>query len=261
MSDFTIKPVGDCALCAEFAEEISIAVNSRVHALDALVRKTAIPGVVETVPTYRTLIIHYRPEVISWEALRERVLALHAGSGAVVETAGTVVELPVLYGGKVALEPGAPHYDGWDGRETAPDLGDVLAHEGISREELIRRHSANDCYVYFQAFAIGHSYVGGPEKSLTVPRRKTPRTLVPQGSVAVWADQTVLYGFDLPCGWQVIGRTPVLLYDERRAQPSYCFSGQWIRFVPIGAGEYARIRALALAGRYEPVIRKKEAGA
>ena len=74
MLDFAVKPVGDCALSAEFAEEISVRVNQQVHALDELLRAAAIPGVVETVPTYRTLIIHYRPEVISYQALRDRVL-------------------------------------------------------------------------------------------------------------------------------------------------------------------------------------------
>ena len=170
MLDFAVKPVGDCALSAEFAEEISVRVNQQVHALDELLRAAAIPGVVETVPTYRTLIIHYRPEVISYQALRDRVLRERgqpvSGGGA----GSRVIELPVLYGGEVELEPDAPRYDGWDGRETAPDLEAVLAFEHISWEEFIRRHTQNLCYVYFQAFAIGHSYVGNPEKSFTVPR-------------------------------------------------------------------------------------------
>ena len=257
MLDFVVKPVGDCALSAEFSNEISVENNQQVHALDRLLQAARIPGVVETVPTYRTLIVHYRPEVISYAALRDRVLqergrpATGGGSGSLV------VELPVLYGGEVDLEPGAPRYDGWDGRETAPDLETVLNHEGITRDEFVRRHTANLCYVYFQAFAIGHSYVGNPVKSFTVPRRETPRTKIPQGSIAIWADQTVLNGFDLPCGWQVIGRTPVLLYDERREPASYRQSGQWVRFVPIDPAEYARIRALALAGEYRPVTYEK----
>mgnify|MGYP001179112134 CR=1 FL=1 len=260
MLDFTIKPVGDCAISAEFKNEISVAVNQQVHGLDALLKAANIPGIVETVPTYRTLIIHYRPEVISYQALRERVLQERdqtAGGSAAGEM---VVELPVLYGGEVDLEPDAPRYDGWDGRETAPDMEDVLAHEQITREEFIRRHSANLCYIYFQAFAIGHSYVGNPVKSFTVSRREVPRTKIPQGSIAIWADQTVLNGFDLPCGWQVVGRTPVVLYDHNRTPASYCLAGQWVKFVPIDTAEYARIRRLALAGEYRPVTYEKKAG-
>ena len=139
-------------------------------------------------------------------------------------------------------------------------MEDVLAHEQITREEFIRRHSANLCYIYFQAFAIGHSYVGNPVKSFTVSRREVPRTKIPQGSIAIWADQTVLNGFDLPCGWQVVGRTPVVLYDHNRTPASYCLAGQWVKFVPIDTAEYARIRRLALAGEYRPVTYEKKAG-
>lgn len=260
MPEFIIKPVGDCALCAEFKNEISVTVNRQVHALDRAISAANIPGIVETVPAYRTLIVHYRPEIIRYAALRDRIL-----TQCKVETDNTcagnqVIELPILYGGEVDLEPDCPKYDGWDGRETAPDLETVLAHEKISREEFIRRHSANLCYVYFQAFAISHSYVGNPVKTFTVPRRESPRTKIPRGSIAMWADQTVLNGYDLPCGWQVIGRTPVVLYDENRDPASFCHSGQWVKFVPIDQAEYARIRKLALAGQYTPVTyeRKEE---
>jgi hypothetical protein len=133
-------------------------------------------------------------------------------------------------------------------------------HEKLTKEEFIRRHSANLCYVYFQAFAISHSYVGSPVKQFTVPRRESPRTKIPRGSIAMWADQTVLNGYDLPCGWQVIGRTPVILYDEARDPASYCHSGQWVKFVPIDAAEYARIRKLALAGEYVPKVYEREDG-
>ncbi|MGE4277568.1 MAG: allophanate hydrolase subunit 1 [Lawsonibacter sp.] len=260
MPEFNIKPVGDCALCAEFKNEISVAVNQQVHALDRVLSAAAIPGVVETVPAYRTLIVHYRPELICYQALHDRLLALTDLPAGDTCAGSQVIELPVLYGGEVDFASGTPHYDGWDGRETAPDLSDVLTHEQISQEEFVRRHTANLCYIYFQAFAIGHSYVGNPVKTFTVPRRTTPRTKIPQGSIAIWADQTVLNGFDLPCGWQVIGRTPVLLYDNRKQPASYCLSGQWVKFVPIDQAEFARIRKLALAGEYRPVTYERKAG-
>lgn len=255
MLEFTVKPVGDCAVSAEFKNEISIPVNRQVHALDRSLAALKLPGIIETVPAYRTLTIHYRPELISFAQLRDRLLAL--GDQALEEGSGgeLVLEIPVLYGGPVDPEPGAPRYDGWDGRETAPDLEEVLAHEGISREEFIRRHTANPCFVYFQAFAIGHSYVGNPVKAFTVSRRATPRTKIPKGSIAIWADQTVLNGVDLPCGWQVIGRTPVELYDPGRETPSFCSSGQWVQFRSIDREEYRRIRAQIAAGSYQPVTK------
>lgn len=260
MPEFIIKPVGDCALCAEFANEISVSTNRKVHALDRSIAAANIPGVVETVPAYRTLIVHYRPEVIRYSALKaaiEQNCSVEEGNA---PGGNEVIELPILYGGEVDLEPDCPKYDGWDGRETAPDLDTVLEHEKLTKEEFIRRHSANLCYVYFQAFAISHSYVGSPVKQFTVPRRESPRTKIPRGSIAMWADQTVLNGYDLPCGWQVIGRTPVILYDEARDPASYCHSGQWVKFVPIDQAEYARIRKLALAGEYTPVIYQRKEG-
>ena len=258
MAEFVIKPVGDCALCAEFKNEISVAVNQQVHALDKALSTAHIPGVVETVPAYRTLIVYYRPEVVRYEELKACILALNDFSESKASVGGQVIELPVLYGGEVDLDPNAPHYEGWDGRETAPDREDVLAHEKITWDEFVHRHSANLCYIYFQAFAIGHSYVGNPVKTFTVPRRTTPRTKIPQGSIAIWADQTVLNGFDLPCGWQVVGRTPVILYDDKKDPASFCLSGQWLKFVPIDQVEYARIRKLSLAGEYQPVTYERK---
>ena len=133
-----------------------------------------------------------------------------------------------------------------------------MKHEGLTKEEFVAKHSKNLCFVYFQAFAISHSYVGNPEKLFTVPRRESPRTKIPRGSIAMWADQTVLNGYDLPCGWQVIGRTPVVLYDEDRDPASLCYPGQWVKFVPIDEAEYARIRKLALAGKYIPKVYERE---
>lgn len=98
--------------------------------------------------------------MVRYEELKACILALTDFSESKASVGGQVIELPVLYGGEVDLDPNAPHYDGWDGRETAPDREDVLAHEKITWDEFVHRHSANLCYIYFQAFAIGHSYVG-----------------------------------------------------------------------------------------------------
>ena len=254
-----IKPVGDRAVCVEFENVISIANNQKVHSLDRWLKQAAIPGIVETVPTYRTLIVHYDPAVIRYGQLVDQLSRSCENQEAAEVQAETVIELPVLYGGEVPLDDETIRYDGWDGRETALDMEEIMAYEKLTREQVIRQHSKNLCYVYFQAFAVGHSYVGNPEKVFTIPRRSSPRTKIPRGTIAIWADQTVLNGVDLPCGWNLIGRTPVLLYDERKDEPSYCQPGQWIRFVPITAEEYASIHREALAGTYQPVTYAKSA--
>ncbi len=255
-----IKPVGDRAITVEFANEISIPTNQKVHALDRRLTQAGIPGIVETVPTYRTLIVHYEPSVIRYAELKEKVAGFLDDLNTTQTQKEIVIELPVLYGGEVPLDDESIRYDGWDGKETAPDMEEIMAYEKLSREEVIQRHSKNLCYVYFQAFAVGHSYVGNPEKVFTIPRRSSPRTKIPRGTIAIWADQTVLNGVDLPCGWNLIGRTPVMLYDERKAEPSYYQPGQWVKFVPITVEEYEKIHKEALAGTYQPVMYEKDAG-
>lgn len=252
-----IKPVGDCAVSVEFENVISIENNRRVHELDRQVAAAAIEGIVEAVPTYRTLIVHYDPAVIRYEQVVDKLSHFCNTASVGESTDETVVELPVLYGGEVSLDDETVRYDGWDGKETALDMEEIMAFEHLTREEVIARHSKNLCYVYFQAFAVGHSYVGNPEKIFTIPRRSNPRSKIPKGTIAIWADQTVLNGFDLPCGWNLIGRTPVILYDERKEEPSYCQPGQWIKFVPITVEEYNRIHEESLAGTYQPVIYSK----
>lgn len=256
----TIKPVGDCALTVEFENEISIPVNRKVHALDARLQALHLEGVVETVPTYRTLLVYYRPEAILYSQLAGKIRGLLDQPMSAQAQQGLVVELPVLYGGPAALDDESVRYDGWDGLETAPDLAEVAAFEQLTPEEVVRRHTAHLHYVYFQSFAVGHSYLGCSQKSFTISRRKSPRTRIPRGSIAIWADQTVLNGFDLPCGWQVIGRTPVVLYDTRLPEPGYCQPGQWIRFVAITPEEYRDIHQQALAGTYRPVAYPLEEG-
>ena len=256
----TIKPVGDCALTVEFENEISIGVNHKVHTVDRRILAANLPGIVETVPTYRTLIVHYLPEFIRYRELAARIedFLTEAGDREEKIVSGEMVlELPVLYGGEVDLDDPGITYDGWDGRETGPDMEAIMEYEHKSREEIIDLHTKNLCYVYFQAFAIGHSYVGNPEKIYSIPRRATPRTRIPAGTLGVYGGQTVLNGVDLPCGWNLIGRTPVVLYDRNREDPSLVKSGQWIRFVPIGAGEYREIHEASRRGEYVPVTWEK----
>lgn len=255
-----IKPVGDCALTVEFENEASIAVNRKVHELDRRLQEADLPALQETVPTYRTLIVYYKPELAPYAQMAAQVEALCQKPFAAEGGSGLVVELPVLYGGEVPLAEDHGRYDGWDGGETAPDMEAVMAHEGLSREEVIEKHSSNLSYVYFQTFAVGHSQLGSANPTFTISRRATPRTLVPQGSIAIWASQTVLNGFDLPCGWQVIGRTPVLLHDDRKDPPGYCQPGNWVKFVPITREEYLDIYRRSREGSYQPVTYPLEGG-
>lgn len=241
MGEAVIRATGDSALTVEFENEISIAVNQKVHALVRELEAEPIPGIVEAVPTYRSVMVYYRPEVIRHRELRARILErlsrCHTGTGNVKE----VIELPVCYGG-----------------EFGPDLREVAAHDGMTPEEVIRRHSENLSFVYAVGFSPGLAYIGSPAPTLTIPRLRTPRVKIPRDSIVVWESQTVTVPFDQPCGWHIIGRSPVHFYDARRRQGSFLRAGQWVRFVPVDRGEYERIRRETVAGTYQARLEREE---
>lgn len=241
MSEIVIKPTGDSALTVEFENRISISVNRKVHALAANIGKKPIKGVIEMVPGYRTLMIYYQPEIISYGELC--AIVKERSEECKVEVTGEemVVELPVCYGG-----------------EYGPDIAAVAKHDRITEEEVIRRHTEQLCFVYALGFAPGLAYIGSPNPTFTIPRLTSPRIKIDKGSIVVWESQTTVIPFDQPCGWHIIGRTPALLYDDRRECPSYFQPGQWVKFVPIDEETYKQIHQSAMDGSLKAVTYRKE---
>ena len=144
-----------------------------------------------------------------------------------------VWEIPVLYGG-----------------ELGPDFSYVAEHAGISGEELIRLHSEKDYLVYMLGFLPGFTYLGGLEEKLHTPRLENPRVKIPAGSVGIGGSQTGVYPVDSPGGWQLIGRTPVKMYDPEKQDPILVQAGEYIHFYPITDSEYARISEAVASGNY-----------
>ena len=235
MDGVRFLPAGDTAVVAEFGNEISEAVNRRVAAFAALLAQSGIPGIQETVPTYRSLMIHYDPRVIRYGALLSALSALElppedAGAGAEKE----VLVIPVLYGG-----------------EAGPDIRNVAEKNGLTEAEVIALHTGTDYRVYMLGFIPGFTYLGGMDPRLNTPRLATPRVKIPAGSVGIAGMQTGVYPVESPGGWQLIGRTPVAFYDAHRADPILPKAGWYIRFAAVDAAEYARIEAAVAAGTYE----------
>ena len=137
-----------------------------------------------------------------------------------------IVEIPVLYGG-----------------EFGPDIEVVAQHNGLTVEEVIAIHAATDYPIYMIGFTPGFCYLGGLDRRIHAPRRKTPRTLLPGGSVGIAEAQTGMYPVDSPGGWQIIGRTPLRLFAPERENPFLYEAGDRIRFMPVTGEEYERIRA------------------
>jgi len=225
--------VGDRALTVEFENQVSRAVSQKVTALQDQLLSREIPGLGELVPTYRALLIHYDPLRIDPDELA-RTVSLAAGDlPPAASISGTVVEIPVLYGG-----------------EYGPDLEDVARAEDKAPEEIIRIHSGSDHYVYMLGFAPGHPYAARAEKPFSIRRRETPRLKVPGGSVGVQRDMSDIIPFEMPTGWNVIGTTPILVCDYRRENPFLLKAGDWIRHVPIDLSRFREIRRQAELGEY-----------
>jgi KipI family sensor histidine kinase inhibitor len=212
-----VHAVGEAAFTVEFGQAVSKTLNRRVHALDAALQADPPPGLRETVPTYRSLLVLYDPLAIDGEAMRERLHALaQAVPASPAADRGRLIEIPVRYGGA-------------DG----PDLEAVADHCGLSPEEIIRRHTGATYTVAMLGFAPGFTYLLGLPSALTTPRLATPRTRVPPGSVGIAGAQTGLYALGTPGGWRIIGRTSMTLFDPQRQPPFALRTGDRIRFAAI----------------------------
>ncbi|WP_225781086.1 5-oxoprolinase subunit PxpB [Xenophilus sp. Marseille-Q4582] len=207
-----LHALGDAALLCELPPPATLAVQRRLWALAR--EAGAWPGVGEVLPGMNNLTLLFDPEQVDAAVLAQRVRArwpeLAAAPGADART----VEVPVDYGG-----------------EHGPDLHDVARHTGLSPAEVVKRHSAGEYVVYLLGFLPGFAFMGGLAPELATPRRSEPRTAVPAGSVGIGGAQTGIYPSPSPGGWQLIGRTPLQLFDPQAASPTLLRPGDQVRFV------------------------------
>lgn len=221
---------GDTALVVEFGEDVDPATNHRVTQLAAAVRARDIEGVVDLVPTFRSLMVHYDPLATSAKVLSaslEDVLSHPASESA----PGRLWHLPVLYGG-----------------EAGPDLDEVADRTGMTADRVVTLHSEITYDVYMMGFLPGLPYLGIMDKALALPRRAEPRVRVPSGSVAIATNLTNVYPSESPGGWHILGRTPIELFDTRREVPILLAAGDRIRFEPIDQATYDGLREQVAAG-------------
>ena len=254
MSSARIEPLGDSALLVRVGDRIDEETNVAALALADTLRAARLPGVGDVAPAYASVAVRF--DIDAWRAaddprpaharlaqrIRELLQALpHDTQGGSTDTADgdgvpatphrllsdrvdDRIEIPVCYGDAFG-----------------PDLDAVAAHAGLDARDIIERHSNAEYRVAMLGFMPGFPYLLGLDPSLQAPRRPSPRTRVPAGSVAIGGAQTGIYPRELPGGWQLIGRTPLALFDPSRTPPALLRPGQRVRFRPIDAGEFAAL--------------------
>lgn len=219
-----ILTASDSSLCVEFGSAISEEINAQVRSFTLAVEAARLPAVVELVPTYRSVLVHYRPEVMGYARMYEQLTRILNGLTAVELPPAGEIRVPVLYGG-----------------EFGPDLENVARLHGLGEEEVVALHTAPEYLIYMLGFLPGFCYLGGLDPRLHTPRLTAPRTSIPAGSVGIAGAQTGVYPLPSPGGWQLIGRTPLRLYDPHRSRPILLDAGMRLRFYPIDRAEFDRL--------------------
>ncbi len=217
------RPMGDRALLVELGDAISPAVNRSVRELFTGLESAGMDGVMEMVPGYRSLTVIYDPLRIDPSVLRKRLTEIWKTMDRTRAPSPVTHKIPMVYGG-----------------ECGPDLEWVADFHGLSPEEVIRLHSRTVYHVYMIGFTPGFPYMGELPEALATPRRESPRTHIPMGSVGIAQRQTGIYPVVSPGGWQIIGRTPVRLFNTEADPPARLAMGDHVEFHPVDEEELKR---------------------
>jgi inhibitor of KinA len=225
MTEYNVLTAGDTALVVDFGNRVDLNVSAKVLALAGRLNELKIDGVIETVPTIRSLSIYYEPLAVSATHLERRIADILEHLEEKPAT-GQIRNIPVCY------EP-----------ELAPDLETVAAQCSLSPAQLVELHSSQTYHVYMLGFLPGLAYLGDLPSELILPRRTTPRPKIPEGSLGIGGKLTCIYPMATPCGWHLIGRSPVSLWDPTLTRGALLQAGDKVKFESVSLDEYQRIRS------------------
>ncbi len=208
--------MGDRAVLVELGEGIHPKINQKVRALYTGLATLGINGIKDLVPSYRSLMVVFNPRVIALDSLKSQLNETWNSLDDTQQPDPRIVEIPVVYGDQYG-----------------PDLEWIADYHNITPQEAIRIHTRPVYQVYLIGFMPGYPYLGEVPDEIVTPRRKTPRTHVPAGSVGIAQRQTGIYPVASPGGWQIIGRTPVQLFDPQAQPPCFIEMGDRVKFYAI----------------------------
>ncbi|MEL6980292.1 MAG: 5-oxoprolinase subunit PxpB [Pseudomonadota bacterium] len=238
---------GDAALSVEFGDRIDPAHSAQVLALEGALARDPFAGLIETMPSFRALLVRYEPLTLSFAEAVACVKARLTAAREQGESAATPARLwrfPVAYGG-----------------EEGPDLAEVAARSGLTEAAVVAAHSGVAHRVYMLGFLPGAPFLGGLPAQIDLPRRAEPRVAVPARSVAIAVGLSVIYPVESPGGWNLLGRTPARLFAAEAEPPALLAPGDAVRFEPAAAEDVARLAERAAAGDWRPACEPEGGGA
>ncbi|MDB4297342.1 5-oxoprolinase subunit PxpB [Flavobacteriaceae bacterium] len=220
---FVIKPFGEAAVLIQFKNEVSETVHLQVKAMYQYLKGIAINGVVGFIPAYCSLTVKFDVNVLTIETLITLLENISISDLKFEKSEKNIVKIPVCYDAIFGL-----------------DLKIVQQHSGLTKEEIIRLHTAKPYLVYMLGFVPGFMYLGGLDAKLVVPRKETPRLKINAGAVGLADMQTGVYPLEIPGGWQIIGQTPLTLFDTDKG--NLVQMGDYIQFEAISVAEFHKIK-------------------
>ena len=232
--NFIIEPAGDAAIVIRYGNEIEYSVHRKVQMLSNYLTQNSFKGFIECIPSYTSLTVFYDPllvekshaykvgQIVSpYKTVRSIIEDILSNLKDEEAKAHRTVEIPVCYGG-----------------ECGPDLEFVAKQNNLTTDEVISLHSGGEYLVYMLGFAPGFPFLGGMSEKIATPRRSTPRTSIPAGSVGIAGKQTGVYPISTPGGWQLIGQTPLSLFLSEKEPPSLLQAGDIVKFYPISYNDF-----------------------
>lgn len=229
-------PSGDTGLTVRLGTDIDKETSAAVMRLCSAIDAAALPGVIETVPAYVSLLVHYDPLKTSRHELIGALEALNEAAISTTAVEARAWSLPVCF----------------EGQDFASDLDTVAQWAGLDREDVISDIVGAEQFVYMIGFAPGQPYIGDLPDRIAIPRRKDPIPGIPAGSIVIATGKTVIYPVSNPTGWYVVGRTPVPIFDKSKENPVLLCAGDSVCLRAVSRGEFESIRERVAAGAYDP---------
>ncbi|MEM6499014.1 MAG: allophanate hydrolase subunit 1 [Pseudomonadota bacterium] len=229
-------PSGDTGLVVQLSDVADHAINARVRQLFEAVNASGLSGVIEAVPTYRSLLVQYDPLVTTQADLVQAIEPLISAESTERREQVRRWELPICC----------------EGDDFAPDLDFMAHHASLTPKDIVEVLAETEQTVYMLGFAPGQPYLGDLPEAMIIPRRANPIPKAPKGSVVTATGKTVIYPVDNPTGWYLLGRTPVEIFRAGAAEPALFAPGDRLVFKPVSRSEFDQLEQRARQGDYQP---------